>query len=51
MMLIYHKLLEGYLQKVFSLSVGNGNCGLLGVVCQNNLLWSRSIFSGEKPLF
>lgn len=30
---------------------GNENCGLLGVVCQNNLLWSRSIFSGDKPLF
>ena len=30
---------------------GNENCGLLGVVCQNNPLWSRSIFSGDKPLF
>ena len=45
-MLIYYKLLEVYLQKSFQYK-----CLKTKTVdfCQNNLLWSRSIFNGKKP--
>ena len=46
-MLIYLKLLEVYLQKSLQYK-----CLETAVdFCQNNLLWSRSIFNGKKPLF